>query len=749
MLKKVSFWVLVVFLIGLVLADFAPVSAQPEGEEADEPVLLRLKYATFDPRAGWPRLPESLAVDAYPGNGEGAYIVQFHGPIQDGWTEQIGSLGARVIDYLPDYAFLVWMDGRSRAEVERLPAVRWVGIYQPAFKLSPNLDRTRPLYRVVLFPDADRAAVEARLKTLNTPTNRVPDERFLLILPDGNVEAVAAWPEVLWIENQPLYRLWNDVASGIMRAPVPWSAGYTGAGQSVAVADSGIDSGVDGPALGDMHPDFDNRLAHISSWPVQDDGCAGCCYANMGANDGASDVDSGHGTHVLGSVGGNGAASAGQMRGLAYQATLNFQALEQYVNFTSFCEFLGYTDGYYLAGLPANLNSLFQQAYNWGARIHSDSWGSNAAGEYTADSQAVDQFMWNHPDMLILFSAGNAGVDANADGYVDEGSIGSPATCKNCISSGASDNERSSGGYNPGGPCSTWNGCWPGDYPANPTRDDRLSDNRGELAAFSSRGPADDGRIKPDLVAPGTNIVSARSRYISGYGWGPYANPNYMYMGGTSMANPLIAGAAALVREYYIEGWGLANPSAALIKATLINSAVDMAGYGNPLQEAGQPIPNHHEGWGRVDVGAATTGGRIFRFGSLGTGAVATYAELVSVSSTPLKVTLAWTDRPGSLPAGGLVNNLDLEVVSPGGIVYRGNVLNNGWSVPGGTADSTNNVESVYIQSPSVGSWTFRVKGTNVPKGPQPFALVVTARFGPPPSAYDHRAYLTVVHRNY
>ena len=746
--KKAFAIMFFLFVLGLLIINIGPVSAQQEGEEGDQPVVLRLKYATFDPRAGWPHLPESLSVDAYPGDGEGAYIVQFRGPIQDGWKEQITSLGGRVIDYLPDYAFLVWMDGRTRAEVERLPAVRWVGVYQPAFKLSPNLDRTRPLYRVVLFAGADRAAAEERLKTLNTPTTRVPDEQFLLILPDGDIEAVAAWPEVLWIENQPFYRLTNDVAGGIMNAPLSWSYGYTGAGQPIAVADTGVDSGVDGPVSGDMHPDFDNRLAHISSWPVPaDDGCGGCCIANIGANDGASDVDSGHGTHVLGSAGGNGAASGGQFRGLAYQAILNFQALEQYVNFTPFCEFLGYTDGYYLLGIPDDLSLLFLQAYNWGARIHANSWGSDAAGEYTTDAQAVDQFMWNHPNMLILFAAGNAGVDANADGYVDEGSIGSPATCKNCISSGASDNERSSGGYNPGGPCWTWNGCWPGDYPTNPTRDDRLSDTRQELAAFSSRGPTDDGRIKPDLVAPGTNILSPRSRYISSNGWGAYSNSFYMYMGGTSMANPLIAGAATLVREYYMEGWGI-EPSAALVKATLINSAVDIAGYGNPSQEAGRPIPNHHEGWGRVDVGAATTGGRLFRFGSLSTGSIATYSEQVSVSSSPLKITLAWTDRPGSLPAEGLVNNLDLEVVSPGGTIYRGNVFTNGWSAPGGSADFQNNVEGVYIQSPTVGWWTIRVKGANVPMGPQPFALVITGRFGPPPSAYDHRIYLTVVHKN-
>jgi hypothetical protein len=94
---------------------------------------------------------------------------------------------------------------------------------------------------------------------------------------------------------------------------------------------------------------------------------------------------------------------------------------------------------------------------------------------YTSDSEDVDEYIWDHKDFTILFSAGNEGADRNWDGVVDLDSIGSPGTAKNCITVGASENNRSSGGYNPGGACSTWFGCWPLDYPANPIRDDRLS----------------------------------------------------------------------------------------------------------------------------------------------------------------------------------------------------------------------------------------------------------------------------------
>ncbi|MGD9404299.1 MAG: S8 family serine peptidase [Anaerolineae bacterium] len=742
--RGIRIWAMVLVALVLATAALGPVTARgAQPEPAGEPVLLRLKYATFDPLRGEPQIDSALRAAPYPDSGEGAYIVQFKGPVQGAWKGQVKALGGRVLDYLPDYAFLVWMDGAIRDRVAALDTVRWVGLYQPAYKLSPNLDRTRPLYRVVLFEGADLAAVEARLAKLNTPTSEVAGEQFTLMLPDGDVDQVAAWPEVLWIENRPVYRLHNNVATGIMGANAAWDSRYTGAGQIVTVADTGIDNGTDNS---DMHDDFEGRFSHISSWPV--DGSLAGCASNVGADDGAADVDSGHGTHVLGSVLGNGLASfpIGSIKGTAYEATPTFQAVEQWTTWTESCA-SQYADGYYLAGLPLDLTLFFQEAYNWGSRIHSNSWGSPEYGKYTIDSQSVDQFVWDHPDMLILFSAGNAGTDSQKpqDGYVDEDSLDAPGTAKNALTVGASDNLRDSGGYNPGGTCSTWSTCWPSDFPYNPTKDDRISDNSGELAAFSSRGPADDGRLKPDVVAPGTNILSTRSSVAIGPysdGWGLYPlDPDYLYMGGTSMATPLTAGAAALVRQYYVEGLGHAAPSAALLKATLINSAVDITGYGNSSQEAGKPIPNNHEGWGRVDVGAATSGQRDFLDGlTVGTdGTSGPHYYNIGSDTIPLKITLVWSDYPASAPsAGGLVNNLDLVVTAPnGGPTYYGNVFSGGWSLTGGSADSTNNVESVYIQNPAAGQWTVEVVGTSVaqPGGnpQQPFALVATGWFGSPP----------------
>jgi hypothetical protein len=332
--------------------------------------------------------------------------------------------------------------------------------------------------------------------------------------------------------------------------------------------------------------------------------------------------------------------------------------------------------------------------------------------------------------MVILFAAGNGGIDLDANGVIDPDSIDSPGTAKNCITMGATE------GYRPvGGASGTYGNYWPSDYPVSPIYDDQVADSAVGMAAFSGRGPCNDGRLKPDICAPGTNIISCRSHAVTaGVLWGVY-NADYLYSGGTSMSTPLTAGAAALVREYY-RTHRSHTPSAALIKATLINGACEIypGQYGSGTwREIPTLRPNNAEGWGRLDLKSSVMPDtpRTVEFQDIGAGLSTGQSLFYSypvLGSAPFKVTLVWTDYPASTSAQkALVNDLDLTVRLPDGSVISGN----------GTTDRLNNVEGVDVEMPAIGTYTVTVNAYNVPSGPQPFALVVSGVFGSPAPTAD------------
>jgi subtilisin family serine protease/subtilisin-like proprotein convertase family protein len=712
---------------GLRLSAAAPTPLPPTAPAAP----IHLRTGTFTPPLDAPPDAQSAA----PGRRPGYAIVQFRGPVQEAWQEEVRKLGGVILDYVPEFAFIVYLDAAARAAVAKLPAVAWVGDYQPAFKLSPDLAAKQGVSVVFVqtFPTAAVLDVAAQAQALGATvldaSANAAGGLLRLQVDAAQLDALAAIPDVRWIE--PFYEraLLNDVArgDGIMGAETAWTdLGLYGQGQVVAVADTGLDTG----NLGTLHQDFlgsptgctgTGRIVATYALGRTNNWSDSCRY--LGVNEG------GHGTHVSGSVLGNGCRSgssgapdySGSYAGLAPQAGLVMQSVMD-----SSCG---------LGGLPSDLNTLYTQARTAGARIHTNSWGAAVNGQYTTDARNTDLFTWNNKDTVILFAAGNEGTDTSpANGFIDGDSLNAPGTAKNAITVGASENERLTGGYNPGGACSTWGGCWPSDYSVNPIKDDPLSDNPAGMVAFSSRGPTDDGRIKPDVVAPGSNILSTKSQgqYVSG-GWGAGPNQYYQYMGGTSMATPLTAGAVALIRQFYTDVEGV-TPSAALLKATLLNSATDLypGQYASPLEH--QPAwPNNAQGWGRVNVANAIDSSHawldIVDAGGLATGASHSYTY-DTCGAALLKVTLVWTDYPGAtLAAKALVNDLDLAVTGPDGVTtYRGNAFSNGVSVTGGAADRANNVESVYLPAPAAGTWMVAVSGYNVPNGSsgkQGYALVV------------------------
>ncbi len=678
-----------------------------------EPVLLHLRYATFDPVLS-PAGQSSFGMVASPAVGVHPYIVQFNGPILEEWKAAVIATGARIVDYIPDYAYVVLTDAATSVRLRALASVRWVGYLQPLYRIDPALSGGQGVLTVTvsLFADMDSAAAGGVVRqsggTLIPEALPMQGAAVRATMSAAAIQSLASQPNVAWIEPYRQPRLWNEVARAIMSVSPVWTAhDLRGQGQTIAIADSGLDTG----DVASIARDFRGRIVATHALGRQGDW---------------SDPD-GHGTHVAGSALGNGLNSGSNPVSGNYNTSHAGVAPEAGLVLQSIMDAHGR-----LGGIPSDLGVLLQQAYSDGARVHSNSWGIAGDEGRVYDSQArqVDKFTWEHPDMLVVFAAGNDGEDEDRDGVVDLGSITTPATAKNALSVGASESVRMSGGYNTGNVCSTWGGCWPEEFPVQPLRDDRLSDYANGMAAYSSRGPAPDGRRKPDLVAPGTNILSTRSSLAPNANyWGSY-DEYYAYDGGTSMSAPLAAGAAAIVRQHYqLENH---NPSAALVKATLLAGAVDITPgqYGN--QRETPPAPNNVEGWGRLDLTNALYPIPPRRVAyvdatvGLTTGRSLVYTYTVA-SGTALRVILAWSDYPGSLMAyPNLVNDLDLKVTGPATTTTTADSSR--------TADTLNNVEGVLIDAPAAGYYVVTISGRNVPFGPQPFALVVSGDLSEPPA---------------
>lgn len=714
-----------------------------------------------------------------------------------------------ILEYLPDLAYLVRTDSRGLASLQTRNEIFWVGLFHSAYRIDPRTEyinfanpsqqvRLTILVDRTLNPDGEALASSIRGKGINVLLQAAAGRNWLVRTdgPVSNARILATMPGALWVERYVDAELHNDVARtssnvttgrGAATGPIMdvedvWARGIHGENQIAAAADTGLSTG-DIATPNSMHYDFGQVGSATNPMRVIQ------CYAlarSGNCNDDQA-TGGGHGTHTSGSILGNGFRSGAtpstddygtSHAGVAPKAQLVFQSI---MNSTG-----GLT-------LPADLNTMFLQAYNDGARVHSNSWGAAVAGQYNANAQQVDEFSWDHKDMVITFSAGNSGVDSDyytnscrngpgsPDGIIDADSIGSPGTAKNCITVGASENYRPAFVYEyPAATCTanqnTWgwfNGC---SYSTAPVSTDLMANNANGMGAFSSRGPTDDGRVKPDIVAPGIAIISTRTNVNQAYEqWGVCIIPAaeqayYVTQGGTSMSNPLTAGAATLVRQYYADGWHPNNslttnssavgadgfsPTSALVKATLINGAWDMGPgqYGTggtkeipPSWDTGKDLPNNVEGFGRVDVERSLFPGSGYGDDAnrkmevhdvttgLTTGQVTNYTVTVANANDPLIATLVWTDPYGATAAATeLVNNLDLQVTS-GVTTWYPNKKDN----TAGTADTRNNVEQVYISAPSAGTYTVTVTATAVPGNgvagttAQPYALVISGVVTPP-----------------
>jgi uncharacterized protein (TIGR03382 family) len=713
--------------------DSKALEALPEGAQLrDDYNDLLLNAGTIDTQSKHGQSLRGMKLQA---SGKRFHIVQFAGPIQPQWVKDLEATGVKLVTYIPNNAYIVYGDVASLTSLQRHVSatqdVQWNADYLDDYKLDPSIHTVASkAYTIQLIKDDEAngptleliRAKQSRDGVIREKLGYVNVAAFLTV---KDLYEIATRPDVLSIQPRPDMKKLDErqdmIMAGQLTGNLPTGPGYlawlaskgftqaqfTASGFGVDVSDSGVDNATQQPNHFGLYMGGDitstsrvmyNRLEGTPNGGSTLQGCDG--HGNLN-------------THIVGGYSNKTAAPFTDATGFTHGL-----GVAPFVKVGSSVVFDPDTF------TSPDYSDLQSRAYRDGMRISTNSWGASS-NSYTVDSQEYDALVRDaqpagaavpaagNQEMVIVFAAGNNGSSANT--------VGEPGTAKNIITAGASENVRAFGAADLCGVADTG------------------ADSANDVISFSSRGPASDGRKKPDLMAPGTHISggvaqdagqratnpanplgSAISCFDAGGVCGgpgidfyPAGQEWYTASSGTSHSTPAIAGAAALVRQYFINQ-GSSPPSAAMTKAYLMNSAHYMTGVG-----ANDNLFSNSQGMGLMDLGMAFDGVHRLQDDQTAaslftaTGQTRLFSGVVSDSSKPFRVTVGWTDAPGSTTGSAWKNNLDLTVTL-GGNTYKGNVFTKGASTTGGTADASNNVESVFLPAGVEGPYTVTVTASNI-----------------------------------
>jgi len=663
---------------GIVAVAAAGPQAGLNDDDAD-PASLRLKIGKIG-------LAASSSLTRAAGGGRiaqsGHFVIQLDAPLTPTRAAALVDAGAHLGEYLPNFAYIVQLPaGFDVAKLGQLPFVRWVGPFENSWKLDPEIGQLQ-------LQSATRRALAGQ-NQLQLSVSLFEHER-----PDAALTAIRAIPGasvVATTQSGDTSRICINIPRGSYArlAEIP----------SVQWVEE-----VEEPEPRNYPGNWIAQSNVPDSFPVWSHGLTG-----TGQIGGLIDGNY-FGTEGLNADHCSFRDPVGNPIGPTHRKLVAYFGTNDYDLHATHTSGTMVGDEQPIAGTTTNrgiaydaklaftnlnllntnsLLTLLTQAAGTGARVHSNSWGggSTAYNQWCVD---IDKFMYDDEDELVVFAV------------INFGGVKNPENAKNVLAVGAS-----------------------GDTP-----------NQANYCSGGS-GPTADGRRRPEIMATGCNVNSSVN---------PGVTCDFSIDTGTSMACPLVAGSAVLARQYFTSGFyptGAANPadayvpSGALLKAVVINSAVDMTGIAG--------YPSNQEGWGRMlldnalyfagDARKLARLADVRNASGMSTGQTRTFSGLVNSSTEPLRITLAWTEKQAALNANPTyINNLDLEVTI-NSTLYRGNDFAGGQSTTGGPSDTKNNVEQVLLLSPPVGPFSVTVRATavNTPEL-QGFSLVATGDLSAAPS---------------